>query len=321
MEVQYIDQNNLKLFKKGWLKKIGKGLATAGTTIASTVTAPVRVVGKLAKDGNLKGFKPIVTNPKYIKGVYQQAGRGGLIAGGTALGIIGAKKIGSALKNAKIGDRVKINGKEKQIKGFLPNATPEGIAASQPTNEREGLFSGAFDKGKEIVKATLNKAVDNYFPIDGTTKYGNDEIPEEQIGFKELKIFKPAMSLAVREKGITPSYNIETLSRQFYDNVVRNTLEHQNHADSYQTPKEIVVDAVLKYFISSKAKKDSGADLTRIDEIAARGYEMAQQAGGNIAEDYAKQSVGDWVVENKGIVIGGIVGVILIIIILIATRK
>lgn len=307
------DQNDLKL-----LKKIGKGIGKAVKSVVSI--KPGKSSGAMGKlvdkafsgtkagadfvkkadsvsDGgmskNLTKFKSIADTTEKIGSLAPLA----LTSGATiAVTPVLKKAIGngsSTLGNLKLPSG---SGGIKRVVGDIGGAIKES------------------DISKDIVKEVLAAEVDKRF---GTEL---DEPEEAKIGFNELRIFKPAMSLALKEKGITPSSKIETLSNQFYDNVVSKTPGNKNDADAYNTPKDIVVEAILKYFISTKSKKDSGGELTDLEKIIAAGYEQAQNSAKGVAEDGVKSSIGEWVYENKSVVAFAGLFVFVIIIALIAKK-
>ena len=285
-------ENQNHLFKKGWLKKGVRGVVSLATAAPRAIGTGVSKV--VAPKSKLAQSKYKIIDLKTPVG--KQFGRS-LVGLGTA----GAVAFGAP---ALLGGGAVAGG--GRILGKLG-------AGSGWTGKVGEVFDKNKDFSKDIVKGVLNKAV------DGQGGVGQWQAKQDEgIGFSDLTVFRPAMTGALLVKGISPSGNTETLSRQFYDNVVRSTTPAQNSADAYQTPKEIIIDAIVKYFISAKNKKDSGAEMTKIDEIAARGYENAKKSVDETVDESVRQGVGDWIVDNKGLVIGVGVGIFILIIVLIA---
>lgn len=154
--------------------------------------------------------------------------------------------------------------------------------------------------------------------------------------FDRVKPLAPTMKMSLKAKGVTPSSNIEVLTNQFYNEIVRkdqpnnfsgqNTLEEIQLFDYSRDYADEAVDAmitaVISYIKALRTKKASGEELSEVQKIIVTGTERAEDKIKEAAKTEAANKVGSEILfGGKWVwIVGGVVGVI-IIIALIMRRK
>lgn len=142
--------------------------------------------------------------------------------------------------------------------------------------------------------------------------------------FALLLPLMPLMKGVLKAKNITPFTDIESLSLQFYNEIVKKndydevlmTDDGSNIMVAAEPPKKvynvkdvdpvtigIIVNAVITWVKNAQAKKAEGAQLTKAQEAAAKLAEAAEKEGKQIVVDEAKFQIGDFLVKNGTIIL------------------
>lgn len=326
MEIIQEDQNHLSFKRKGGKLKlrIGKpkdvkravvnSVKNPKRTIKGLVsvkTAPYRFINHITKKGGLKNIRSFRTLDREtgLKKTILSAGGGALKAGAAAATVLTGGAASPGLAALTAGKGLAVKGASAYALKKLSERGKKSINSLNP--------SGLLDRAKEATKLAISERIDNDYP-----SFKEEEKKSYINPYTKLMPLKAAMRVAVRERGLSPQNNISGLTGQFYDSIVSGTKDASayNRADSESLAKDVIIDAVLTYFIKAKQKSDSGSDLSKSEQVAAKGMEIFERNVNDAIDGKVRDEAGSFVVENKGIIIGVAVAMVLLVVVLIARK-
>lgn len=127
---------------------------------------------------------------------------------------------------------------------------------------------------------------------------------DKSSDFDVLVPLKDGIIVALKEKGISTAGTIENLTYRFYDNVVKPS-EEGSMTDSANVAKEVVVESVFNFFQKSAKKASTDpSSMTKMEKLAAAGFQQANEEIEKAVNEEVSSTVGDWVVDHKGLIIG-----------------
>jgi hypothetical protein len=124
-----------------------------------------------------------------------------------------------------------------------------------------------------------------------------------------LQPLRPAMVAALKKKGVSVSKktSLVDVANRFYTHVVKasGNYDHLPEIDTTEVTSDhfavaigVVVEGIISFFKAAKAKKDRGEKLSKTEEIAAQGTEVATQKIEESVKNEAAQEIGTRVLDN-----------------------
>jgi len=151
------------------------------------------------------------------------------------------------------------------------------------------------------------------------------QVGAEKVITAPLLPFKNKMKSILKSKGVNPPSKMVDLANVFYKEVVQKAGDaYERRAvidlDDYDrdhvvgTLLPVVVDAVIDFFKMAKDKKDSGGELSRVEEKAAEATEIVEAELDEKMKQEAAETVGENLLYNPKVqlLIGGILLFILL---------
>lgn len=169
---------------------------------------------------------------------------------------------------------------------------------------------------KDVASAIANEQISKtqlLSEVEKAVMSGNSQ----NDNLKVLAPFEGLMKSGLREAGYVPSGSLEDVALMFYEKIVKPASGSHYENDCVDNA---IVSSILHFIATVQQQKEQGKELPKAYDKIAELATQLQERSGVVAMDIAKQKTGEFVFDNKALIIGGAAFLVVVLLILISKK-